>query len=180
MHDEDRLELQRARELPEGHPDSLRHRKAKDRDVSNSLFGDTSRPQDQERLEHMSIPVQIHPTITDRVVQLGVLLAKLSITRRWQFGVRVTLTRGSRVITPPGNLSVRALRFLFSKKAFEAVFAQAVADMREEYFEALNLGHSKKARWIVVRDHIGLALTVGLYVATTMGKKVRGIWTLIS
>lgn len=180
MHDEERLELQRARELPEGHPDSLRHRKAKDRDGSDSLFREASRPQDQEQLEHRPIPTRIHPTMTDRVVELGALLAKLSITRRWQFGVRIKFTSRRAVVTPPGSLSVRALRFLFSKKAFEAVFAQVIADMREEFFEALDLGHRKKARWIVVRDHIGLALTVGLYLAATIGKKVRGIWTLIS
>jgi hypothetical protein len=94
--------------------------------------------------------------------------------------VRITVAGKRAVVTPPGNLSVRALRFLFSKKAFEAVFAQAIADMREEYFEALDQGQRNKARWIVVRDHIGLALTVGLYVATTVGKKVGGIWKLIS
>jgi hypothetical protein len=60
------------RDLPEGHPDSLRHRKSKDRDRSDGLFRDASTPQDQERLDQRPVPVQIHPTFMDRVAEVGI------------------------------------------------------------------------------------------------------------
>jgi hypothetical protein len=36
--------------------------------------------------------------------------------------------------------------------------------MREEYFEALAAGRKLKARWIVIRWYLSLAVTVILYI----------------
>ncbi|MEL7690484.1 hypothetical protein [Citromicrobium bathyomarinum] len=79
---------------------------------------------------------------------------------------------------PPGSISESILRFVFPKKAFREVFAQAIADMRDEYIDALALHRKWHARWINVRGHLGLALTVAAYLATTVGKKVVQIWKL--
>lgn len=86
--------------------------------------------------------------------------------------------RGS-VHMPPGAFARRLLHFLFSKKAFEAIFAQAIIDMREEHAEALAGSELWKAKWIVFRDHINLCLTVAFYLASSMGKKVVGLWKII-
>jgi hypothetical protein len=57
---------------------------------------------------------------------------------------------------PPGFSLERFLRFLVSKKSYERVYGQIIADMREEYFEALHAGEKRKARWIVVRAYVSV------------------------
>lgn len=86
---------------------------------------------------------------------------------------------GSQVFLPPGSTAVRLFKFLFSKKAFDSVFAEAINDMREEHAEALENRELHKARWIVVRDHFGLALTLVVYLSASFGKKLWGIWRMI-
>lgn len=85
----------------------------------------------------------------------------------------------SRVVVPPGYAVLHLLKFIFSKRAFDTVFSQVIIDMREEYFEALEAGKIGKARWIVLRDHLGILLTVVTYLAARVGKKVLGIWKMI-
>lgn len=84
-----------------------------------------------------------------------------------------------KLVAAPGNRAGSILKFVFSKKAFETVFAQAIVDMRDEHAEALSEGLMHKARWILVRDHLGLGLTVAAYLAATVGKKVMGVWNMI-
>jgi hypothetical protein len=71
------------------------------------------------------------------------------------------------------------MRFVFSKKAFETVFAQAVQDMRDEHAEALSRNENEKALWIVFRDHVGISLAAIAYLGVTIGKRVSGIWKLL-
>lgn len=111
----------------------------------------------------------------------------VSMARLLDVSLRGDLTRlanffsGRRTIKPaPGTLAVRILRFAFSKKAFDNVMSQPIADMREEYFEALAQGATIRARWIKVRDHLALILTVVAYLFASVGKKVQGIWSAIS
>ena len=84
-----------------------------------------------------------------------------------------------RVHFAPGTRASRILSFIFSRKAFNEVFAQAIADMREEYADALSSNKVQQSRWIVFRDHLGLALVVAAYVGATVGKRILGIWKLI-
>lgn len=92
------------------------------------------------------------------------------------------IRRGSRtlIVRAPGTASVSILRFLFSKKSFDAVFAQVIADMREEHAEALFAGERLKARWVIIRGHVALGLTVAAYVTVNIGKKIKGIWQIIA
>ena len=84
-----------------------------------------------------------------------------------------------KIVSPPGSLARRILAFVFPKKTFELIFAQAIADMREEHATALADEDDYKAKWIVVRDHIGLGMTVVAFLAAGVGKKVAGIWKMI-
>lgn len=83
------------------------------------------------------------------------------------------------VVRPPGHFARTVLAFVFSKKAFESVFSQAIIDMREEHAEALAEGDHWKARWIVARDHSGLVLTILTYICASTGKKIVAIWKMI-
>ncbi len=86
---------------------------------------------------------------------------------------------GAWIASAPGSRSMKVLKFLFSKKAFENVFAQSIVDMRDEHAEALVDEQVWKARWIVVRGHVGLWLAVVTYLASTVVKKVVDVWKLI-
>jgi len=79
----------------------------------------------------------------------------------------------------PGNIAVRICQFLFSAKAYREVFGQVISDMREEYFDALNSGQPKKARYILMRDHLNLLLTAASYVTATVAKRMVSIWKII-
>ena len=96
-----------------------------------------------------------------------------------KFFVRKSKSDRVKFFVAPGALAKSLLSFLFSKKAFESVFAQAIIDMREEHADALASGHLWKARWIVLRDHLNLGLTVAAYFTVTVMKKVTGIWKII-
>lgn len=95
----------------------------------------------------------------------------------WQSATRAA--RQPKLISPPGSFARSVLAFLFSKKGFDNVFAQAIVDMREEHADALANKQIWKARWIVLRDHLGLVLTVSAFFGTSVVKRVAGIWKMI-
>lgn len=110
---------------------------------------------------------------TVKTVQKRFLGRSLKVTR---YSASVQFPK---VHQPPGSRIRATLQFVFTKKAFETVFAQAIVDMRDEHAEALSEGRMHKARWIVARDHFGLGLTVAAYLAATVGKKIMGVWSMI-
>lgn len=71
------------------------------------------------------------------------------------------------------------LAYIFSKKANELVFSQAIADMREEHAEALQRQAFWHARWIIVRDHMNLLFSAIAYVAAYVVKHFTDIWKMI-
>jgi hypothetical protein len=83
-----------------------------------------------------------------------------------------------RVSEAPGAIAQRLLRFIVPKVAFDQIFSQAISDMREEYFEALQENELLKAKWIIFRDHLGLALTFASYLGTSVGKRVVELWKI--
>jgi hypothetical protein len=84
-----------------------------------------------------------------------------------------------KIYRAPGQRASSILSFVFAHKTFDAVFSQAILDMREEYLEALASEDLLKANWIVLRDHTCLGLSVFAYLGVTIGKKVSGIWKMI-
>ena len=58
------------------------------------------------------------------------------------------------VTLPPGFRLAEVLRFLLTRKAFERFVAPTIADMQEEYVDALVAGRIWHARWIAVRGHL--------------------------
>ncbi len=51
--------------------------------------------------------------------------------------------------------------------------------MRQEYIEACAQDQIWRRRWIVVRDHSNLGLTVIAYIVASVGKRLAGIWKMI-
>jgi hypothetical protein len=115
----------------------------------------------------------------DVSVKLGAEFVRI-VTELSDIGVNVgRRSKRKRIYSPPGALARSITSFLFPKKAFDEIFAQAINDMREEHAESLASGSLWKARWIVIRDHFGLCLTVGAYLSATVIKKAAGIFKII-
>lgn len=112
---------------------------------------------------------QMHPLLRWIVDPIGMFLEARQAKPR-----RLKLAR------PPGTILFAIVKFWFSKKAVEKVFQDVVAEMREEYFEAITAGEKWKSRWIVVRGNAALMLSAIAYVAVTVGKKIKGIWTTVT
>jgi hypothetical protein len=99
--------------------------------------------------------------------------------------VRV-LRRGARlgvlpVTQAPGARAERVLAWLPGDKETKVkVFGQTIADMREEYIEAIAAGNALRQRAVWLRGHIALAFTFVAYVGSLTVKRVIEVWKLVS
>jgi len=118
-----------------------------------------------------------------QIVTLATIIAWTIMILNKSFGVLISskeLREGSiKFQAAPGTSANRILEFLFSKNAMDEVFSQVIGDMRDDIFDALQNGEMIKAKWINVRDHIWLTVTVAAYVCVTIGKKLNTIWKVI-
>lgn len=64
---------------------------------------------------------------------------------------------------PPGYRIGRLLMFLLPAKDVDRILLQAIADMREEHSQALSNDRPIHAKYIVVRDHVRIVVTVLRY-----------------
>jgi len=85
-----------------------------------------------------------------------------------------------RIRRAPGAALISVALWLIPKKDVERILGQAIADMREEYFEALAEGRRWKARWIRVRGMLGICLAVVQRMWHRIGKFLLGFTKLVS
>jgi hypothetical protein len=78
-----------------------------------------------------------------------------------------------KITRPPGHTIYSFLKTVYGARAYERVFEPGLQDMRQEHFLALEGGHFRLARWIAVRGHLILAMTIIAYLA---GKFGRALW----
>jgi uncharacterized protein (UPF0218 family) len=124
--------------------------------------------------------VKIESVEISLVKRRKILIAELNTAKQsLDESIRRKNSNQITLINPPGYVAKDILTILFSKKTFSNVFAQVIIDMREEYAEALADKKYRKARWIVIRDHIGLGVTVAAYIGSTVVKRAVGIWKMI-
>lgn len=76
-----------------------------------------------------------------------------------------------KIIRPPGDKFFEVLKFLYTKKVFERVFEPMIADMQEEYFEAMSKKNIWKMRWIHLRGVISLLIAVVYNPVVSLVKK---------
>jgi hypothetical protein len=82
------------------------------------------------------------------------------------------------VARPPGARLHEWASFLYSNKTRERVFDPMLADMREEYFEALAKGRKWKARWEVLKYYGQFARVIPFHALVAIGKQIVEIWKL--
>jgi hypothetical protein len=63
---------------------------------------------------------------------------------------------------PAGNGLLAFAEFFFNRKKYQEIFIPIVADMREEYFEAMAQNRIGKARWVRVRGTYSFFAAIGL------------------
>ena len=77
---------------------------------------------------------------------------------------------------PPGRCLQHIAGFLFTKRIYERVFSELIADMESEYLEALHEKQKWKSRWVWVRGVCGFWLAFGEQLADSVLKRV---WALL-
>ena len=79
----------------------------------------------------------------------------------------------------PGRHLDSLVSFLYSKKKYDRVFAPTIGDMRQEYFDALLEGNSRKARWIWARGILSVLAAAVADVPLSLFGLVHKIWTTV-
>lgn len=59
-----------------------------------------------------------------------------------------------KVVLPPGYSLAKIASFLLTRGAYKRYVQPAIADMQQEYIDALAAGYVRHARWIAVRGHL--------------------------
>ena len=85
-----------------------------------------------------------------------------------------------KIMRPPGSYLVVFAQFVFSKKKCENVLFPSIADMREEYFEALSEHDVWKSRRVLFRGHWSFWAAVGWDLPVSAIRLVKKIWTAAS
>jgi len=80
------------------------------------------------------------------------------------------------IYSPPGGLLVSVFSAVYPRKTYERIFVQAIADMREEVFDAHASHKPWSARWLTVVHYLHIIMTVIVHFFTTIGKRVMDIW----
>jgi len=57
-------------------------------------------------------------------------------------------------VDPPGETLSRILSVVLTRNAYTKYVEPVIADMQFEYADALKKGHTRHARWIVIRGHL--------------------------
>lgn len=100
------------------------------------------------------------------------LAMRLEIYARYR-AYRWALRSSGTVKRPPGS-SMLAIADLFPKKIREDILAQIVADLREEYFQALkHKARPGELRYIVARGRVAFAVAIGLVLLRGVGNLVK-------
>ena len=81
-----------------------------------------------------------------------------------------------KIIRPPGDKLFNILEFLYTKKNFERIFEPMIADMQEEYFEALSAKRIWKTRWIHLRGIISLLVAITYHPTVSLMKRISHYW----
>ena len=127
---------------------------------------------------------QLTPYIEKPFAQLAYELAISTIALAQIIFIMVRIYRGRHVFlvknrltsAAPGGKLASYLSTLYCKKKYETVFQQTIADMREEYFEALAAGYRTKAAWIRVRGTYSVLAAVFMDVPVSIIRLITKIW----
>ena len=67
---------------------------------------------------------------------------------------------------------------MFPKRIYQTVLKPCLAEMQEEYFEALSEGKTRKAQWVRIRGVAGFWSTVVLQLPVSLTSMVKRLWTI--
>jgi hypothetical protein len=123
----------------------------------------------------MRLPVTVEQAaaVVFGAVALGIELTLADVNKRPPSSAR-------RIVRSPGTAAERFLRCLpFSKRGKAEVFDQLIADMRQDYIEAIAARREWRARAVVLHGYATFAVTLVLYIGSAGLKRVVEIWKLV-
>lgn len=82
--------------------------------------------------------------------------------------------RTPKITNPPGARISGWLDVLVGRKNFERIFQEMIADMRDEYFQALSAGRRRLAWWIRVRFYLSVGWAL-ILLASGVAELIRAI-----
>lgn len=80
---------------------------------------------------------------------------------------------------PPGSKLQKAASFIFSSKTMVRVFDTIFQDLQYEYFEALQAGHTRKARWIHIRGVLSFWNALCQQIGFSFVKVIASAWNSV-
>jgi len=107
-----------------------------------------------------------------RVTIMGKLMQLMLRQSGWRRATRRRATR------PPCSRLYSFFRFVCSRKQFKRVYEPKFADMRSEYFDAIQSQHTWKARWVIMRTRLELLMTVLVSLGLSVIDKAIKIWKI--
>jgi hypothetical protein len=78
-----------------------------------------------------------------------------------------------KIALPPGHRLAAVLRFLLTPTTFNRYVYPAISDMQEQYVQAIAAGKKWEARWIVVRQHLGIFVSWNWLYAFILREVIR-------
>ena len=102
-------------------------------------------------------------------------------TKAWltQIHALLLIKDPQRIHRPPGSKMLSLVEFFCSKKTYSKVFEPIIADLHEEYFEALDKRRHWKMRWIRIRYTWAFFSAIGLNISLSTIKKIVDLWKVI-
>jgi len=97
----------------------------------------------------------------------------------WRFGAvaRVQALRKARLVALPPASRVRGLlRFVFSQRTCDLVFDPVVADVQQEWIEAVAAGRKWHAAWVRVRGYLTLLQHAMAQLPMSFGRAMYEMW----
>jgi hypothetical protein len=82
----------------------------------------------------------------------------------------------TRLRRPPGGCILPFVAFIYSRKKFDRVFAETIADMRDEYCAALSTNDIWKARWAHLRGLWSILAAMVADVPVSITRLVVKLW----
>jgi hypothetical protein len=127
-------------------------------------------------------PGLVAPAVFSLVITIFILpilvTAAIVIRLTAALTTRRERVRSPGIVRPPGTLLLHLAEFCASRKTYERVYVELIADLQAEYFDAVAAGRRGKASWVRLRGYFSFASTALVtIVRSPLGRLVQRVVT---
>jgi len=125
-----------------------------------------------------SLLAEALPTFFSNRDVIAFILSSLSLVVSIISLIVLLADQHEKIARPPGIFILRIINFIYSKKVAERIFEPILADMQEEYFEALSNSLKLKAKWIHLRSIFSIFIAIASQLSISVVKLFITIWKI--